>query len=115
MAVASGVTLVIEGSRVPVFDGVLEMAALNKSGGMSSNREHFAEGVRIERLAGDEGSPTSLDGDFESILYDPQTSGGLLIAVRERGADVLADGARAGRCRQLAHRPSRNRRRPARR
>jgi selenide,water dikinase len=79
MAVASGVTLVIEGVRVPLFEGVVEMAALNKSGGMSSNREHFAEGVRFGQ-----------ESELESLLYDPQTSGGLLIAVRERDADLLA-------------------------
>jgi selenide,water dikinase len=99
MAAASGVTLVIEGSRVPVFDGVRAMAASNKSGGMGSNREHFADGVRITTLTRAEGSPPSLEDDLESILYDPQTSGGLLIAVSESHADGLAEAlerARAG-------------------
>jgi selenide, water dikinase len=77
MAAASGVTLVIEGSRVPVFSGVSALAADNRSGGMSSNREHFARAVRMER------------GSDDSLLYDPQTSGGLLIAVTETAADAL--------------------------
>ena len=99
MATASGVTLVIDGSRVPVFDGVREMVGSNKSGGMGSNREHFAEGVRFPPFKPAGGSATRLDGDVESILYDPQTSGGLLIAVSASHADRLAEAlerARAG-------------------
>src|SRR5262249_1201831 len=48
MARASGVTLEIELARVPRFDGVLELASRNRSGGMESNEDHFAAGVRLD-------------------------------------------------------------------
>jgi len=72
MAHASGVTLVIEAKKLPVFNGVLAIASANRSGGMGSNQEHFGEMIQVD---------PALDGALESLLYDPQTSGGLLIAV----------------------------------
>jgi selenide,water dikinase len=72
MARASGVTLVIEAKKLPVFNGVLAIASANRSGGMGSNQEHFGETIQVD---------PALDGALESLLYDPQTSGGLLIAV----------------------------------
>jgi selenide,water dikinase len=77
MARASGVTLVIDAGRVPLFDGVLAIAGGNKSGGMASNREHFSSGVTVE---------PGVDADRELLLYDPQTSGGLLIAASAAAA-----------------------------
>jgi selenide, water dikinase len=71
MARASGVTVVFHLGRVPLFDGVLSIAGQNHSGGMGSNREHFAAGVHVDG---------AIDRDRESLLYDPQTSGGLLVA-----------------------------------
>jgi selenide,water dikinase len=71
MARASGVTVVFNIGRVPLFDGVLSIAGQNRSGGMGSNQEHFAAGVQVDGV---------VDGDRESLLYDPQTSGGLLVA-----------------------------------
>jgi selenide, water dikinase len=80
VARASGVSLVIRSAAVPVFDGVLEMAGMNRSAGLASNREAFAGGV-----SGDVLNPALLD-----VFYDPQTSGGLLAAVRPEQADDLA-------------------------
>jgi selenide,water dikinase len=80
MARASHVTLVFEASRLPVFDGVLEIAQLNQSGGMGSNEEHFAAGVRWEAVEMAEGLPL--------VVYDPQTSGGLLVAASQGAADA---------------------------
>jgi selenide,water dikinase len=71
IAIASQVTLVIEAAKVPVFDGITEIARHNRSGGMTSNEEHFSAGVRIG---------PAVDPDVLALLYDPQTSGGLLIA-----------------------------------
>jgi selenide,water dikinase len=82
MARASGVTLTIEAGRVPVFSGVLAIAAANRSGGLASNEEHFAGGVRFE---------PGIDASRQAILYDPQTSGGLLVAVSAGAADHAAD------------------------
>jgi selenide, water dikinase len=102
MAVASGVALVVEASEVPLFAGVLDIVALNKSGGMSSNREHFSGGVRIASAGPGSSSHRATSEDLESVLYDPQTSGGLLIAVGERDGGALSDalvraGVHAGR------------------
>jgi selenide,water dikinase len=71
MAQASGVTISIDAGRVPLFEGVLAIASRNRSGGMLSNQEHFASRVRVD---------PGVDPDRELLLYDPQTSGGLLVA-----------------------------------
>jgi selenide,water dikinase len=81
MAVASGVTLQLEASALPIFPGVLPLAAANRSGGLSSNQQHFGKGIRI--------APAVADG-LVSLLYDPQTSGGLLIAVPREWVDRVA-------------------------
>jgi selenide,water dikinase len=81
MAVASGVTLVIDASRVPILPGVLTIAEANRSAGMASNRGHFGHGVRLDAVVGP---------DLECVLYDPQTSGGLLVAVAPWEADRAA-------------------------
>ena len=71
MARASGVTLAINAAAIPIFPGVLAIAEKNRSGGMSANQDHFAWAVQFNSATG----PAS-----ELVLYDPQTSGGLLIA-----------------------------------
>lgn len=81
MSRASGVTMVIDARTVPLFEGVLKIARLNQSGGMGSNRDHFASGVTVE---------AGVDEDLLSMLYDPQTSGGLLIASRADAAERVA-------------------------
>ena len=100
MASASGVTLVIETASVPVLEGVLEMVLQNRSAGMSSNQAHFESGVRsgTGSTAGDPSVPV----EQLMMLYDPQTSGGLLIAADGRAADAVASaldraGVRASR------------------
>ena len=76
MARASGVTLELSLDALPVFDGVLEVAAENRSGGMTSNEAHFGPGVR------------SGVGSHH-IIYDPQTSGGLLVAVEQTAQPAM--------------------------
>jgi selenide,water dikinase len=89
MAAASGVTLVIDAANLPVFEGVLSIATRNRSRGMGSNHDHFSRFV------------TTVDGaqqvtpEVDSLLYDPQTSGGLLIAAAAARADVV-EGALRG-------------------
>jgi selenide, water dikinase len=80
IAAASGVTVVLDASSLPLFDGVLEIAEQNRSGGMNTNRAHFsprlhAKGVSPELLA---------------VCVDPQTSGGLLASVDGDRADAIA-------------------------
>jgi selenide,water dikinase len=81
MAAASQVTLVVDTPAVPLLEGAYSLLGRNKTGGMKSNREHFSSSVR----ATDGVDPVLVD-----LCYDPQTSGGLLIAVDALQADVLA-------------------------
>lgn len=72
MARASNVTLEIAVGSIPLLAGAKELAFGNRSGGMKTNEGHFAAGI-----AGAETVPPEL----LSLLFDPQTSGGLLVAV----------------------------------
>lgn len=85
MAVASGATLVLDATRIPLIEGVLPLVARNRSGGMRTNRAHFESGVKV--------SP-ELEPDLIDLLYDPQTSGGLLISVAENQATDLLEALR---------------------
>ena len=79
MAIASAVTINLRAADVPVFPGVIEIATRNRSGGMGSNREHFGDGVDMA---------ANLPEAWQDLLYDPQTSGGLLIAIDQLQADM---------------------------
>ena len=81
MAAASGVTLAVDAARLPLLPGVLDIASRNRSAGMASNLEYFAAGVHAEGV-----SP-----DLLFICYDPQTSGGLLVAVDPAAAAAVVD------------------------
>ncbi len=88
MAAASRVTLVVRAGDVPAFEGVAAIAAQNRSGGLTTNQEYFGPGLEIAPVV-----PESLI----SLLFDPQTSGGLLVAVSpETEGDLVAAFARAG-------------------
>jgi selenide,water dikinase len=79
VAAASGVTVQIDAESVPIFPGVLEIAQANQSGGTATNRDHFGAGVAVAAVA----------DDRLAVLYDPQTSGGLLIAADASQADTV--------------------------
>ena len=84
MAAASNVTIQIDSSELPIIDGVLEMASQNRSGGMNTNKEHFLPGIEFVP-----GSTASSETDARrDLLFDPQTSGGLLISVAESSAET---------------------------
>lgn len=86
MAAASGVRMEVEVAAVPLLPGAIEHARSGAApGGTALNRAAFGSSVRgLERL-----SDAWLD-----LLFDPQTSGGLLVAVPEgeveRFLDLLA-------------------------
>jgi selenide,water dikinase len=80
LARASEVTLAIAAGNVPIFDGVLAIADANRSGGLGANQDHFGAGVQLE---------PAVTAEFECVLYDPQTSGGLLIAAAAASADAV--------------------------
>ena len=88
VAAASNVTLRMNPAAVPLLGGVLELAKGNRPGGLASNLEHFERGV---------GGAGRIDQDLLWLLYDPQTSGGLLIAAApEQAAAVDRALMRAG-------------------
>ena len=77
MALASKATLVIDPSSIRFLPGAVEYAQRGAiPGGLKNNREFAASCV--------EGT-----SEFDDLLYDPQTSGGLLIALPERDAALL--------------------------
>jgi len=89
MALASGVSLRLRASAVPLLAGALESVRAGYiPGGLKANRE-FAECL----VGYDDGIPD----DLRTMLYDPQTAGGLLISVApEDAADLQRALAAAG-------------------
>jgi selenide,water dikinase len=97
MALASGVTLEIDSGNVRFLEGALEYARAGAlPGGMHNNREFVASCVQ--------GS-----SEVDDLLYDPQTSGGLLAAMPESSAAGLERAYpaayRIGRVRERRGRP----------
>ena len=82
VAQASQVTATLDAARIPVFQGVLRIAGLNRSGGLASNEAHFTAGVVMN---------SGVDPAMQAVLYDPQTSGGLLVAVSGDAADRVGE------------------------
>jgi len=72
MARASRRTLEIDVDAVPLLTGALDLVEQNTPGGARTNQQHFGPGVANESTA---------DPRRVQLLYDPQTSGGLLAAV----------------------------------
>ena len=80
MAAASQVTIVIEADAVPLLPGARDLVAANRAGGMKTNQSYFPVSLRAGEV----------DADVLSLLYDPQTSGGLLAAVAAQRAEEVA-------------------------
>lgn len=73
----------LQADRIPIIGEALEYAAMGfVPGGTYKNREFRESMVEVA---------TSVDPIFQDLLYDPQTSGGLLIAVAREDADTLVD------------------------
>jgi len=92
MAIASKVTIEIESGSVQVLPGAVDYARQGAiPGGLKNNRD-FAS-VSVEGQS-----------EFDELLYDPQTSGGLLISLAEGDAEALeklfAGAYRVGRVRE---------------
>jgi len=88
MADAGSVALRLSASRIPLLPGALEYAAQGLiTGGASRSRKHLQDKVTFSDEVSEE---------MRQILFDPQTSGGLLLAVDpEKAADVEAGFAAA--------------------
>lgn len=80
MAIGSGVSMRIDCARVEYLPGAVD-ASRNKcfSGGLANNRA-FLEGC-VSFAAG-------VPDEFQALMYDPQTSGGLLVAISPSSADA---------------------------
>ena len=88
MAEASGVTIAIDSSALPILPGAAELAAANLSGGARTNQDYFSPQVRIA---------PSVQTPLRLMVFDPQTSGGLLLAVQPASVgDLLAAFDHAG-------------------
>ena len=86
MAEASGVTLEIDAGAVPVMARAREMAALGLiPAGAYRNRDFFGPRVALA---------DALPLDLADVLFDPQTSGGLLLALGETDAERLVSALR---------------------
>ena len=98
VAKASNVNIILRAKDVPVFPGSLNLAQkkANRPRTISQNMEFMRPDVMT----------TKIDPAMETLLYDPQTSGGLLIAIaadrRERLIELLRSqgigGAVVGHC-----------------
>jgi selenide,water dikinase len=81
MARASNVTIQIEAGAVPLINGALELARAGlMTGADKTNREYVGEDISIA---------AGIDADLVKLLYDPQTAGGLLLAIKSEKADDL--------------------------
>ena len=85
MAAASNVTITIELDALPIIPGVLEMVAANKSGGMKTNQDHFLPGIEF----------STRDDARRDLVFDPQTSGGLLVSIASSSATQALDSLRS--------------------
>jgi selenide,water dikinase len=83
MASGSSVTLVIEASKMPLLRGAPRLAEKGYiTGGCKRNRDYLQDKVTIDK---------SIREGLVEVALDPQTSGGLLIAVAKRHAAKLVE------------------------
>jgi selenide, water dikinase len=81
MALASNVSLVFHSFKIPILEGALEcIRAGYIPGGLKANRDFAECFVAYE---------PSVPDDIRTLLFDPQTAGGLLISVSREDADKL--------------------------
>jgi selenide, water dikinase len=80
LAERSGVRIVLRAESLPLYPGAYELAARGvRTGGETRNRAYLA-GHFLSRV----------DAAMETIVFDPQTSGGLLVSVDPDAAVPLA-------------------------
>ena len=81
MVLASHVGMVIRSKEIPIFSEAIEYTKLGLiPGGAHSNRQFFSCRVEVH---------SNVPSFLTDILYDPQTSGGLLISLPPSEADRL--------------------------
>jgi selenide,water dikinase len=80
LANASGVRIQVEAERVPVMPEAYKMIEAKAiPGGLWTNKHYFSPWVSAE----------GVDPDLLNVMYDPQTSGGLIISLRPDRAEKL--------------------------
>ena len=85
MAEASGVSLHIEFEKIPFVAGARKYAALGTfPGGAFDNLHYFSPSVQFDPEIGEQG---------QMLLFDPQTSGGLLLCVPPERLETLMESA----------------------
>jgi len=83
MASGSGVTLVLEARTMPLLPGARRLAGQGHlTGGCRRNSDYLKDKIAIDR---------SVNGRLVDIALDPQTSGGLLIALPADHGDALVE------------------------
>ena len=81
MAKASEVSIEIESKHVPIIEGAIEMAQMGIiPAGMYKNMHYVSKDVEVVG---------NIEVAVQDILYDPQTSGGLLIAVNPEDVEEI--------------------------
>lgn len=86
MANASGVTLKFNFADIPFTSGARTYAERGIfPGGAFDNKKHFEAGVRFRK---------TIDEPDQMLLFDPQTSGGLLLGVPRQNLDAFLARAR---------------------
>ena len=87
MASGSGVTIVLEARKLPLLPGARRLARQGcVTGGCRRNREYLKNKTSVDR---------SVRDDLIEIALDPQTSGGLLMALPAGHAAALVDRLRS--------------------
>jgi selenide,water dikinase len=87
MAEAAGVGLEIEYSKIPFVGGARKYAELGAfAGGLIDNHAYFGARVHFD---------PAMDEPAQMLLFDPQTSGGLLLGVPSEKLEALEARARA--------------------
>lgn len=82
MAKASEVSIELNANEIPILNGAIDMAKMGIiPAGMYRNKQYISNDVKLENI----------EEAMEDILYDPQTSGGLLISVNSDLADKLVE------------------------
>jgi selenide,water dikinase len=83
LAMASGVVLEIQADQVPRLDGALEAIDLGTiPAGLLANRAYAECVVSVD---------SEVEDRFSTLMYDPQTSGGLLASVAPENAEAIVD------------------------
>jgi selenide, water dikinase len=86
VAAASRCTLEIDAAAIPLLPGVRPLLPGNVPGGARTNVQHFGSETRIS---------SDVDPELVQLLYDPQTSGGLLVALDANHAGEAANALHA--------------------